>query len=139
MQSLPAVPSAGRLLADLPSRMDRPHLVYDDDCTFCTCSANFVVRHAPVKLVPFSAVDSELTDRLPAEWESCAHLLTAETTYSCGSAMTRAYELTDLPGSGLFPVLRQIPGWATIRETGYRLLAAHRERLGFLCRFAGQA
>jgi predicted DCC family thiol-disulfide oxidoreductase YuxK len=112
--------------------MSDPRLVYDDDCAVCTRAARWVGARAAVELVPFSAVDASLADRLPADWRSCAHLLTADTIYSCGEAMARAYELTGHPPARLLPALRRIPGWPRLREAVYRLVASNRSLIGRL-------
>ena len=107
--------------------MARSRLVYDDDCGFCTRAAFLVAdRGADVELVAFSELTPADVERLPPDWERCAHLLTEEGRYSCGEAMTRAYELTDLPLAWLLPHLRRIPGFATVRELAYRVVANNR-------------
>lgn len=111
--------------------MGRDRLVYDDDCGFCTWAACWIVEHgADVELVAFSALSAADRERLPPDWERCAHLLTERGRYSCGEAMTRAYERSDLPLSGLLPYLRRVPGFATARELGYRVVAANRDWFG---------
>lgn len=110
--------------------MNRPRLLYDDECGICTRSARFVARRAEVTLVPFSAVDADLAAALPEEWRTCAHLLTDAGVYSCGEAMMRAYELTGHPPARLLPYLRRLPGWPWLRETAYRAIAANRDILG---------
>lgn len=107
--------------------MARPRLVYDDDCGICTRAAFLVVeRGADVELVAFSEVTSALEERLPPDWRACAHLLTDEGRYSCGEAMTRVYERTDLPLAWLLPYCRRVPGFATVRELCYRIVANNR-------------
>lgn len=106
-------------------------LVYDDDCGFCTWSALHVVAHAPdVELVAFSALTEADRRRLPPGWERCAHLFVDGERYSCGEAMTRAYERTDLPLAWLLRYLRAIPGFGLVREAGYRVVAANRDWFG---------
>lgn len=111
--------------------MPPARLVYDDDCGFCTWSAIHVGEHAPdVELVAFSALSDADKQRLPPDWERCAHLFVGAERYSCGEAMTRAYELTDLPLAWLPRYLRRIPGFAIVREAGYRVVAANRDWFG---------
>ncbi len=111
--------------------MARARLVYDDDCGFCTWSAFLVAEHAPdVEPVGFSALSAADRERLPPGWERCAHLLVDGRRYSCGEAMTRAYERTDLPLAWLLPSLRRVPGFALAREAGYRVVAANRDWFG---------
>ncbi|ADB63128.1 putative thiol-disulphide oxidoreductase DCC (plasmid) [Haloterrigena turkmenica DSM 5511] len=103
-----------------------PTLVYDDDCGVCTRAARFVDRRAAIDIIGFSELTPELRDRLPAEYEQCAHLVTERAVYSCGEAMERAYELTGLPPSRLLPLFRRIPGYESIREGVYRIVAENR-------------
>ncbi|MDZ7701018.1 MAG: DUF393 domain-containing protein [Halobacteriales archaeon] len=111
--------------------MARDRLVYDDDCGFCTWAACWVVEHgADVDLLAFSALSPADRERLPPDWERCAHLLTDGGRYSCGEAMTRAYERTDLPLAGWLPTLRRVPGFPVVRELGYRVVADNRDWFG---------
>lgn len=107
--------------------MAEARLIYDDDCGFCTRAAFLVVEHgAAVDLIAFSELTPTDEARLPPDWRECAHLLTDEERYSCGEAMTRVYEQTDLPLAGLLPYLRRLPGFATLRELAYRVVANNR-------------
>lgn len=106
--------------------MTTPTLVYDDDCGICTRAALFVDRNADVRLVGFSDLTAELRERLPADYERCAHLVTDEGVSSCGEAMERAFEYTGLPPAGLLPYVRRVPGYESAREGTYRLVADNR-------------
>ncbi|WP_306060854.1 thiol-disulfide oxidoreductase DCC family protein [Natronococcus wangiae] len=103
-----------------------PTLVYDDDCGVCTRAARFVDRRAVIDIVGFSELTGELRARLPADYEDCAHFVTDEATYSCGEAMERAYEQTNLFPSQLFPLFRRVPGYELVREYVYRIIASNR-------------
>jgi predicted DCC family thiol-disulfide oxidoreductase YuxK len=106
-------------------------LVYDDDCGFCTWSAYRVADHADdVELLGFSELSAADRERLPPGWEGCAHLLVGGRRYSCGDAMVRAYERTDLPLAGAVPYLRRVPGFGLVREAAYRVVAANRDWFG---------
>ncbi|MFB6360985.1 MAG: DCC1-like thiol-disulfide oxidoreductase family protein, partial [Halobacteriales archaeon] len=103
--------------------MPRDRLVYDDDCGFCTYAAFWVVEHgADLELVAFSELSAADRERLPPNWRRCAHLLTEEGRFSCGEAMTRAYERSAGPFAGWLPYLRRVPGFAVVRELGYRVV-----------------
>jgi predicted DCC family thiol-disulfide oxidoreductase YuxK len=111
--------------------MAHARLVYDDDCGFCTWSALVVADRAPaVELVGFSELTAADRERLPPGWQRCAHLLVDGHRYSCGEAMTRAYERTDLPLAWLLPSLRRVPGFGLVREAAYRVVAANRDWFG---------
>lgn len=112
--------------------MTVPVLVYDDDCGMCARAARLVERHADIELVGFSALSDDRRARLPEDFEQCAHLIADGTVYSCGEAMERAYELTDLPASRLPTRLRQVPGYESAREFGYKLVAENRSLVGRL-------
>ena len=110
--------------------MALPRLVYDDDCGFCTWSAEFVSRYSELELVGFSELTADQRARLPADYEQCAHLLTDRRVYSCGEAMEEAFARTDLAPADLVPLLREIPGHAKRREKGYRWVANNRDHFG---------
>jgi predicted DCC family thiol-disulfide oxidoreductase YuxK len=109
---------------------NRPVIVYDDDCGFCTWSARWAVRHGPFDAVGFANLTPDQRDRLPADFEDCAHLLTANDVYSCGAA-TEWTILRIAPSlHWLFVVIRLVPGYTRIRERLYRWVADHRAWLG---------
>jgi predicted DCC family thiol-disulfide oxidoreductase YuxK len=110
--------------------MAPPRLVYDDDCGFCTWSAEFVSRHGEFELVGFSGLTPDQRARLPADYEQCAHLLTDRQVYSCGEAMEEAFARTDLATAEIVPLLRQTPGHETRRERGYQWVANNRDIFG---------
>lgn len=111
--------------------VDRAVLIYDDDCGFCTWAAEFAVRHgAAVDLVGFSGLDEDLRSRLPSNWETCAHFIEGNTTFSCGEAMMEAFGRTDLLPYPLVRWLRRVPGYPTVREVVYRWIADHRDWFG---------
>lgn len=112
--------------------MDGPVLVYDDGCSFCTKAARFVERRGRIRTVGFSDLDSTMRGRLPADYQSCAHLLTEEEVYSCGEAVERALARTDLVSGRTLSLLSGVPGYRTARERGYDLVAANRGHLSRL-------
>ncbi|MFB6227142.1 MAG: DCC1-like thiol-disulfide oxidoreductase family protein [Halobacteriales archaeon] len=109
---------------------DRPTLVYDDDCGFCTWSAEWVANRAPVDIVGFSELTDAQIDRLPDDWRDCAHLLADEAVYSCGAAMEQAFLLTNDDGTRLVRAAREAPGYENARERAYRFVADHRSWFG---------
>jgi len=116
----------------MTDRTAPPRLVYDDDCGICTRSALYVARDGDVELVGFSELTPDQRARLPADWERCAHLLTDDAVYSCGEAMVRAFERTDLRSADAVPWLRRLPGYEGARDLGYRAVAENRGLLGRL-------
>jgi predicted DCC family thiol-disulfide oxidoreductase YuxK len=107
-------------------------LVYDDDCGFCTWWAERIARHGDVTLVGFSQLDTATRERLPDEYEDCAHLLTDEAVYSCGESIEEALLHTDAGGDArsLVAFLRGFEEYERVRERAYRAVADHRGTLG---------
>ena len=108
--------------------MSEPRFVFDDDCGFCTWWAEFFAENADLTIVGFSDLDPDLRDRLPDDYETCSHLVTDGTVYSCGESIERALLRTDL---GVFarPVverLRRFGRYSDVREWGYRRGANNR-------------
>jgi len=110
---------------------DRPVLLFDGDCGFCTTSANLARRIVPeVDVVPYQHADLLA---LGVTAEACAtelHLVDPQGgAVSRGAdAVARTFLAAGLPWSVagralLVPGVRQLAQWA------YRLVAANRFRL----------
>ena len=112
-----------------------PQFVYDDDCGFCTWTAEFVARRSDVEVVGFSELTPERRARLPPDYESCAHFLTGEAVYSCGRAVEAALAQLSPLLDHAFALARRLPLYAAARERAYRRGADHRDLFGrFLSR-----
>ena len=109
--------------------MARPQLVYDDSCGFCTWATEFAVRYGPFEPVSFSDVSAAQRERLPEEYQECAHVLTDEGVYSCGQsvevALTRIFPVLTV----VVPILRLLPGYTGARERLYHTVSKHRYSL----------
>jgi predicted DCC family thiol-disulfide oxidoreductase YuxK len=107
-------------------------LVYDDDCGFCTWWADYFGHRADLKLVGFGELTDDQRERLPDEFETCAHLLTDETVYSCGAAAEQVLVRADIPPGAeeLVQFFRQFEDYERLRERLYRELADRRELWG---------
>ena len=108
--------------------MSSDTFVYDDDCGFCTWWADFFEQRTELEIVGFEDLTDELLERLPDDYESCAHLVTDGTVYSCGAAIEQALVRADLPpGSGeLARFLGQFEDYERFRERLYREIADRR-------------
>lgn len=109
-----------------------PKFVYDDDCGFCTWTAEFAAERSDVDLVGFSELSIRQRARLPSDYDTCAHLLVNGSVYSCGRAiertLARVYPVLD----PIFRALRHVPGYSAFREAAYRFGANRRAWLGKL-------
>lgn len=114
-------------------------VVYDDDCGFCTWTADVLRRRArddvDLEFVGFSALDEreELRERLPEAYEDCTHLLLDGDLHSCGAATEQALLLTDWApewGGDFVTFLRNFEDYERLREGAYRLVADNRDLLG---------
>ena len=121
-------------LAPLRPRMSDAVLVYDDDCGFCTWWAEFLDGRADLRIVGFSDLDPSLRERLPPDFESCAHLVTDDAVHSCGASIEEALLRTDV-GSRFRPAVESLRTFGTyrnVRELGYRRVADTRAWWGKL-------
>ena len=111
---------------------EKPVLVYDDDCGFCTWWAALIVNRAEMEAVGFGALPEAYRNRLPKDYERCVHLLTETRTYSCGAAAEAAFvRMHFLPQSLESPgLIRRNRYYKRLRERAYRWIATHRGRLG---------
>lgn len=117
--------------------MTRPTIVYDDDCGFCAWSVRYAIARGKFDVVGFSELSPELRARLPADYESCVHLIVDGRVYSCGAA---AEEVLSRLGWGwglVIAAFRLVPFRAAIREPAYRWVADHRPLFGRLVRRFG--
>jgi len=107
-------------------------LVYDDDCGFCTWWADLLGNRADFETVGFSALSPELCERLPDDYEACAHLVTGDTVYSCGASIEQAVVRSEL-GHELRPIvdfLGNFEEYERARERAYRWVADRRDLWG---------
>ncbi|WP_458208506.1 thiol-disulfide oxidoreductase DCC family protein [Haladaptatus sp. NG-SE-30] len=102
--------------------------MYDDDCGFCTWSAEYADAHGDFELVGFSELTPDQRARLPADFEQCVHLLTDDRVYSCGAATEEVISRLDSPEHVAVELFRLLPDGtrARIREPLYRWVADHR-------------
>lgn len=109
-------------------------LVYDDDCGFCTWWADYFVPRTDLEPVGFGELTDEQRERLPDDFESCAHLLTDDSVYSCGAAIEQSLVRADIPpGSSEFvKFFRQFEDYERFRERLYREIADRRDLWGQL-------
>jgi predicted DCC family thiol-disulfide oxidoreductase YuxK len=114
--------------------MGTPTLVYDDDCGFCTWWADFVADRSEVRAVGFSELGPDLRERLPDDYEECAHLVTDDAVYSCGESIEQALVRTELGEDArpLVSLLRQFEDYGRVRERAYRWVADNRSTFGAL-------
>ncbi|HET7324145.1 MAG TPA: DCC1-like thiol-disulfide oxidoreductase family protein [Halococcus sp.] len=109
---------------------DRPRLVYDDDCGFCTWWTDWAVRNGEFDPVGFSALTEEDRDRLPEDYEECVHLITDEEVYSCGAATEEVLARTGTIPLDILGFLNGFSDYERFREDAYRLVADRRDLLG---------
>lgn len=106
--------------------------VYDDDCGFCSWWASFVARHTDLGIAGFSALTDAERDRLPEDYEACAHLLTDEEVLSCGAAIEAVLARAGVLPARVRLLLGQAADYGPLRERLYRAGADRREVWGRL-------
>jgi predicted DCC family thiol-disulfide oxidoreductase YuxK len=112
-------------------RRERPVLVYDGDCGFCTSSIRFIERHVPTsaEIVTFQSTD---LDALGTTKERAAHeaLWIDRSGRVYGGAQAAAKLLME--AGGLWWVLgaiARIPPFRWLVHGIYRLIAGNRYRM----------
>lgn len=105
--------------------------VYDDGCGFCSWWASFFARRTSLGLVGFSDLTDEERDRLPEDYEECAHLLTEEGVFSCGAAVEEGLVRTGALPEEVTTFLHQFTDYPDYRERLYRAAADRRDVWGF--------
>jgi len=111
-----------------------PTFVYDDDCGFCTWWADQFAERTDLRMVGFSELAPEIRDRLPDDYEACAHLVTDDEVYSCGASVEQALVRTTLAAEAapVVDFLRQFEDYERLRERAYRWVADRRDKLGLV-------
>ena len=107
-------------------------LVYDDDCGFCTWWADFFGNRSDFRIVGFTELTDEERERLPDDYEDCAHLVTDDRVYSCGESLEQALVRSEVGESAgpLVRFLRNFEDYEHLREALYREIADRRGDLG---------
>ena len=115
---------------------DRPTIVYDDDCGFCTWTVEYALARGEFAAVGFSELSDDQRDRLPEGYERCAHLLYGDRVYSCGAATEAALARLSGPAGTAARAFRVLPAGVrrAVRELLDRLVADNRDLLGSLVR-----
>ena len=113
----------------------RPTIVYDD-CGFCAWSVEYALSNEDFDVIGFSELTDEQRDRLPENYERCAHFLFEEEVYSCGAATEAALARLSGPAGVAGRAFRSLPVGVrrAVREPFYRLATDNRGRLGSLVR-----
>jgi len=111
-----------------------PTFVYDDDCGFCTWCADQLAQRTDLHLIGFSELTPALRERLPDDYEDCAHFVTDEAVYSCGESVERALVRTDIATEAdpVVDFLRQFEDYERLREQAYRWVADRRDTFGLV-------
>lgn len=114
--------------------MDRPLLIFDGDCGFCTAAANWITRHwtEPARAVPWqelgrdglAAVGITETEVADAAYWVDAHGTTSRGHLAVAAALRAAGGWRRLAGSALL-----VPPLSWLGRPGYWLVARYRYRL----------
>jgi predicted DCC family thiol-disulfide oxidoreductase YuxK len=111
---------------------ERAWLVYDDDCGFCSWWAAVAAEHTDLGIVGFSALTDAERERLPEDYEDCAHLLTDDEVLSCGAAIEVVLDRLGVLPRELRLFLNQTVDYSPLRERLYREAADRRSLWGRL-------
>lgn len=112
--------------------MTLPTFVYDDECGFCSWWARTFAEQTDFGIVGFSSLTDEERNRLPDNYEDCAHLLTADAVFSCGAAVEEGLRRAGVVPEEILDFLGQFTDYPMYREWVYREAADRRDLWGFL-------
>lgn len=111
-------------------RRERPVLVYDGDCAFCTSSAHALERIGPdAEVVAWQLTDLEALGI--DERQAAAAVLLIETDGAVRSGHEAIAAVLGSAGTGWRIAGRALvlPGFSRVAAGGYRLVAGNRHRL----------
>jgi len=112
--------------------MTRPTIVYDDDCGFCTWSAEYADAHGNFHLLGFSDLTPAERDWLPENYEECMHVFDGDDTYSCGEAAEFVASHLNTAEGTAARAFETLPEGvrSRVRDPAYRFIAEHRDWFG---------
>jgi predicted DCC family thiol-disulfide oxidoreductase YuxK len=105
-------------------------LVYDDDCGFCSWWAALAAERTDLGIVGFDALRDDERERLPEDYEDCAHLLAGDEVLSCGAAIEAVLDRMGVLPRELRLFLNQTADYGPVRERLYRAAADRRALWG---------
>lgn len=105
-------------------------LVYDDDCGFCSWWAALAAEQTDLGIIGFDALRDDERERLPDDYEDCAHLLTGDEVRSCGAAIEAVLDRMGVIPRELRLFLNQTADYGPLRENLYRAAADRRSLWG---------
>lgn len=111
---------------------DRPVLLYDGDCGFCTASVGFLRRRVEIARLQAQPWQRADLTQLPVSVEQCREAV--QLVFPDGSRLAGAAAVAAVlrRARGWWPLLGralQLPVVREIAEVGYRVVAAGRSRL----------
>jgi predicted DCC family thiol-disulfide oxidoreductase YuxK len=114
--------------------MSRPTIIYDDDCGFCTWSAEYAAAHGAFHLLGFSELTPDERDCFLDDYEDCMHVFDGDDTYSCGEGAEFVASRLDTAEGTAARLFGTLPEDARqhVRDPTYRFIADHRDWFGRL-------
>jgi predicted DCC family thiol-disulfide oxidoreductase YuxK len=112
-------------------RRDRPVLLYDGDCSFCTLCVQWVERHLPVlpQLQPWQLADLAGLGVTEAETAHSVQWVEPSGRVSSGAAAVARLLVTNGAGWAVIGRLMLVPPVSWVAEAAYRLVATFRGRI----------
>lgn len=112
-------------------RRERPVLLYDGDCSFCTLSVQWVERHLPVlpELQPWQLVDLAALGVTEAETAHSVQWVEPSGRVSSGAAAVARLLVSNGGAWALIGRPMLVPPVSWVAEVAYRLVATFRGRI----------
>ncbi len=116
-------------MENMPTKNDKPVLIYDDDCGFCRL---WISRWSPftqdaVIYHPSHDVAENYPQISPEQFESSVYFVTSDGSF-CSGAQAVFKTLAFAPnGKWFLRAYEKVPGFAPVSEWGYRQVAENRK------------
>lgn len=110
--------------------MNKPILIFDGDCGFCTTAANYVSKRSRVqmRIIPWQFADLAALGLTKAQAQSKVQLVVSGETYTGHLCFAKLLELQPQPLRIMGAILRTKP-FSWIAALGYWLVARYRHKL----------
>lgn len=114
-----------------PNRDERPVLVFDGDCGFCTTVARHFERRSrtPLRVVPWQRADLESLSLTPEMTAEQVYLVSGTRQFAGAECFAELMKIQGDPFHRAVAGVMRAPGIRRLSAGGYTLVARNRHRL----------
>lgn len=110
---------------------EKPLLIFDGDCGFCTSTANFILRNSSTALEakPFQFIDVTAHGLTVKQTEEKVYFIVEGKNYSGHEAFAMLFQIQQNVLLKFFGKLLLVPPFVWLAKPGYSLVAKYRHKL----------